>query len=247
MNKIVVFTLLLSLSLFAETKIREYKVLREIPHRSDAFTQGLLFQDGYLWESTGSPGGGTKINKIDVNSGEIVNTTSGTVPYFGEGLAFDGVMLYQLSWKQELVHIFSYPQLTAVATLPYKGEGWGLTHNGESFFMSSGSDSIVERNQKFQEVNRFGVTLDGVPLKKINELEWDSNSLWANVWYSDSIVEMNPQNGVVKSVVDLSPLRRKSQANQSSQVVNGIAALGNNQFWVTGKFWNTLYLIEIGE
>lgn len=226
-----------------------YKVIREIPHDRDAFTQGLQMQDGMLWESTGSPGGGTRIRQIDPADGKVIKTSSRNESYFGEGLACDGLTLFQLSWQNQKVFLYRYPSIQPITSIPYKGEGWGLAlDKSNQFWMSNGSDTVVIRDCcRFQEIKRISVKLDKKPVRNLNELEWHNNALWANVWYCDSIVKIDPLRGTVTGVMNLQSLRIKAGANGNEQVVNGIASAGSNRFWVTGKFWPKMYLIEIQE
>lgn len=245
MKKLLLILFLIS---WTSAQVREipYRVIREIPHDRDAFTQGLLLFDGYLWESTGTPGGGTRVRQIDTASGAVLNSTGRIPYYFGEGLACDGLAFYQLSWQKEMLYIFSYPDLRPMGQIPYKGEGWGLTQNEHNqFIMSNGSDTIYERDSQFKIVGKTAVTLEGKPLSNLNELEWHDNTLYANVWYSDSIAVISPKTGVVEGVINLEPLRREVRAFAGEKVVNGIAAAGKNQFWVTGKFWSAIFLIEL--
>jgi len=246
--KQILISLLIIMGISAETPTLSFDIIREIDHDSDAFTQGLLFRDGSLWESTGTPGGGTRIRQLDTITGEEVKTTSPNNSYFGEGLALDGRFFYQLSWKQEQVHLFEYPSLEEITTIPYRGEGWGLTRNCHGqFLQSNGSDTITVRNEHFQPESSFTVSMDGSPLNNINELEWADSLLYANVWYSDSIVQINPANGEVTGVIDLSGIRQVTGALASEQVVNGIAWECDNRFWVTGKFWEKIYLIDLDQ
>jgi len=226
-----------------------YKVIREIPHDRDAFTQGLIVQDGMIWESTGSPGGGTRIRQIDPADGRVVKSTKRDDSFFGEGLACDGLSLFQLSWQSQKVFVYRYPSILPVTTIPYKGEGWGLTMDrSNQFWMSNGSDTITVRDCcRFQTIKRIPIKRDGKPVKKLNELEWHDNALWANVWYSDSILKIDPNSGKVTGVLNIAPLRKKSGATGDDQVVNGIASAGKNRLWVTGKFWPKIYLIELTE
>ncbi len=246
--KRILFPLVFALGVSAETPHISFNVIREIDHDTDAFTQGLIFHDGFLWESTGSPGGGTRIRQIDTASGDVVKSTPKFDNYFGEGLSFDGRFFYQLSWKAGEVYLFQYPSLEPVASIPYRGEGWGLARTDEgNFFHSNGSDTITLRNGHFQEESVFTVTMDDAPLQYINELEWVDSSLYANIWYSDSIVKIDISSGNVTNVIDLSNLREAAGATASEQVVNGIAWESENRYWVTGKFWNRIYLIELDQ
>ncbi len=246
MKKTLITSLILSTFAVADLPVIPFKVSREIPHDLDAFTQGLLYLDGYLWESTGSPGGGTRIRKIEVEQGRVLRSTKPDSKYFGEGLATDGLMLYQLSWKQQLLHIFTYPTVEKVTAVPYRGEGWGLAVDDKGrFLMSNGSDSITVRNKDFQQVQKIAVTHHGKAQKYLNELEWHDGHLYANIWYCDSIAEIDIHTGKITGFIDLSELRKSAGASSGDQVVNGIASAGNNKFWVTGKFWPKLYLIEL--
>ena len=224
----------------------QFKIIREIPHDRDAFTQGLIVQDGMIWESTGSPGGGTRIRQIPAD-GRVIKSSKRNDSYFGEGLASDGLSLFQLSWQNQKVYLYRYPSIAPVTTIPYSGEGWGLAIDPKNqFWMSNGSDTLTIRDCcRFSVLKRIPVRLDGKPLKKLNELERHSNALFANVWYSDSIVKIDPTSGKVTAVINLSSLRKKAGALGDEQVVNGIASAGKNRLWVTGKFWSKIYLIEL--
>lgn len=244
--KHLIFILWAVSSTFAQVREIPYRVIRKIPHDQDAFTQGLLLFDGYLWESTGTPGGGTRIRQIDTATGEVLNSTDRIPYYFGEGLACDGIALYQLSWQKEILYIFNYPTLTPVGQISYKGEGWGLTQNSYGhFIMSNGSDTVYERDSQFNIVGKTPVTLNEKPLRNLNELEWYDNLLYANIWYSDSVAVISPKTGIVESVINLHSLRREVRAFAGEKVVNGVAAAGQNRFWVTGKFWSAIFLIEL--
>lgn len=245
MRELLIILIIVSWT-FSQVQEIPYRVIREIPHDEDAFTQGLILLDGYLWESTGTPGGGTRIRQIDPATGKVLNSTQRIPYYFGEGLTSDGVALYQLSWQKEMLFIFNYPTLEPVGNIPYKGEGWGLTRTPiNQFIMSNGSDTIYERDSQFNVVKKIAVRLDGKPLTNLNELEWYNNKLYANIWYSDSIALISPETGNVEKLINLKQLRKDVRAFSHEKVVNGIAAAGDNRFWVTGKFWSKIFLIEL--
>ena len=241
----LVGAILLLYNLVLALPLQDYTVVKEIPHSEDAFTQGLLFFEGNLWESTGSPGGGTRLRKLSPLTGEVLTTIFANTRYFGEGLATDGDMLYQLSWKEQLVHIFTYPHIKEIGQLSYIGEGWGLTYHKDHFYMSNGSDTMYVRNKNFKITKRIPVQDSGTPITNINELEYINGKIYANIWFSDSIAIINSTTGNVESYINLKPLRDSIHANSSEQVANGIAYYKDNQIWVTGKFWSKIFLIEL--
>jgi len=225
----------------------KYEIIGSIPHNNQSFTQGLLVIGDKIYESTGSVGRGSFVIEIDKKTGkEIRKTKSDEI--FGEGLAFDGSMLWQLSWKDEKAFVYSLNSLAKTAEIPYRGEGWGLTFilPKKKFAMSDGSDKIIFRDKNFNEISNISVKFNGKSLDKINELEFWNDRIWANRWYSDTIFAINQETGIVDFFVDLTELRKsENQSIRDGNVLNGIAAIDNETLLITGKRWNKFYIIRV--
>ncbi|MEQ8717035.1 MAG: glutaminyl-peptide cyclotransferase [Acidimicrobiales bacterium] len=219
------------------------QVLDVRPHDPEAFTQGLVLEDGRMFESTGDVAPlGTVVREVDPLTGEVLDETS--VPgVFGEGLEWIGDRLLQLTWKDERLIVFDVESLEPLGQVPYEGEGWGLCLLDERLAMSDGSDTIAFRSpQDFSVLSTVSVTLSGEPLLLLNELECVDGQIWANVFRSDSIVRIDPGTGVVTAVVDTSALDRTGVPDEGGAVLNGIAydeAAGT--FLITGKLWPSLF------
>jgi glutamine cyclotransferase len=217
-------------------------ILRIIPHDTAAFTQGLFFHDGKLYESTGITGKST-MRIVDTN-GTIVKSTP--VPdVFAEGCAlFDG-LLYQITWQDQVCIIYTLPDLRIAGTLDYQGEGWGLTNDNNYLYMSDGSNNITIRNKEFKALRTIPVTMAGTPLMNINELEMVGTTLYANVWFSDFIFEIDLSKGIVKRIIDCSDLVAKEASGDEQSVLNGIAYDNNGHFYITGKNWKNMFVVSI--
>lgn len=223
-----------------------YRIVERYPHRSTAFTQGLLIHDGVLYEGTGQYGR-SGVARLDLERGTILDHRSLSSQYFGEGIAIAGDRLYQLTWKSSLVFVYDADTLDPVTTHYHPGEGWGLTHDGEHLILSDGSDTLqFIRPDDFSVQRRISVTRDGHPVPRLNELEYIDGEVWANVWMTDHIVRIDPRNGVVTGVVDLSGLSRQTRTGGRDSVLNGIAwDAEHGRLLVTGKLWADLFQIEL--
>lgn len=224
----------------------DYHIVDRHPHRSSAFTQGLLFHDGELYEGTGRYGR-SGVARLDLEAGRILAHRALPPQYFGEGIAIAGDRLYQLTWRENLVFVYDAQTLEPITSQYHPGEGWGLTWNGELLILSDGSDTLqFIRPDDFRVVRRLSVTRDGQPLHRLNELEYIDGEIWANVWMSDRIVRIDPDSGRVVAVVDLAGLRQQTEASGSDAVLNGIAWDASQQrLLVTGKLWSDIFEIEL--
>jgi glutamine cyclotransferase len=225
----------------------EFKVIAAYPHDPAAFTQGLAIEAGQLYEGTGQYGAST-IRRVDLTSGRPEKQRALGPRYFGEGIAILNGLLYQLTWQNSVVVVYDLETFEVERTVEYEGEGWGLTHDGAELIMSDGSATIRFRDpQTFAVTREIEVRHDGVPLSRLNELEYVEGEIWANIWYDDRIARISPADGKVLGFIDLTTLYPQS-ARGSEAVLNGIAYdAAAKRLFVTGKNWPQLYEIEVVE
>ena len=230
----------------AEPITYSYEVVAEYPHATTSYTQGLQFVDGELWEGTGEYGR-SRILRTDLATGKVLQSKKLPKEEFGEGITVLGDKLYQLTWLEGKLHIYDKATLRQIATHTYKGEGWGLTSDGEKLYMSDGTNYIrVLNSESLAQERRIGVTLRGESLRHLNELEWIEGKIWANVYTTDDIVIINPENGVVEGVINLSGILPTSEYDDKTDVLNGIAYdSATKRIFVTGKNWSKLFEIKI--
>ena len=223
-----------------------YEVVAEYPHSRTSYTQGLQFVDGELWEGTGEYGR-SRILCTDLATGKVLQSKKLPKEEFGEGITILGDKIYQLTWLEGKLHIYDKATLRHLATHTYKGEGWGLTTDGERLYMSDGSNYIRILNpETMKQEGRFGVTLRGESLQYLNELEWIDGKIWANVYTTDHIVIINPENGVVEGLIDLKGILPDSERTAMTDVLNGIAYdKATKRIFVTGKNWSKLFEIRV--
>ena len=223
-----------------------YEVVAEYPHLRTSYTQGLQFVDGEMWEGTGEYGR-SQLLRTDLATGKVLQSKKLSKEEFGEGITVLGDKIYQLTWLNGKLHIYDKATLRHLATHTYKGEGWGLTTDGEKLYMSDGTNYIRVLNpETLAQERRFGVTLRGESLQNLNELEWIDGKIWANVYTTDYIVIINPENGVVEGVVNLSGILPTSEYDSQTDVLNGIAYdKATKRIFVTGKNWSKLFEIRV--
>jgi glutaminyl-peptide cyclotransferase len=225
--------------------VHGYQVVRAYPHDVNAFTQGLQYVDGFLYEGTGL-NGRSSIRKVKLETGEVVQKRDIARAYFGEGITIWKSDLIQLTWQSNVAFVYDKTTFEPRRTFKYKGEGWGLTHDGTSLIMSDGTDELrVLDPATFAEKRRVKVTAAGVPLRHLNELEYMNGEILANVWTTDSIARVSPDTGRVSAYIDLRGLLTPRE-QASADVLNGIAydAQGGRLF-VTGKLWPRVFEIRI--
>jgi glutamine cyclotransferase len=224
-----------------------FEVVHVYPHDSKAFTQGLIFVDGHLYESTGL-NGRSSIRMVDLASGTVLQKYDVPVEYFGEGLTDWGSSLLQLTWKAHKGFVYDRFSFSVLKTFPYEGEGWGLTHDGTRLIMSDGTAYLRFLDPKsFVETGRIHVTDEaGRAIEELNELEYIRGEIYANVWETDEIVRISPRTGKVLGWIDLTGIIDKRELGDPDAVLNGIAydAKGDRIF-VTGKLWPKLFEIKI--
>ena len=217
------------------------RVHRVIPHQTDAFTQGLVWWNGKLYESTGRRGH-SELRRIDPANGAVEQRAAIPVFFFGEGLALVQRRLVMLTWQAERAFVFDVETFERLPPLSYRGEGWGLCHDGQRFVMSDGSSELAFRHSdSFTTLGSVDVTMDGQPLAALNELECVAGSVYANVFQRDLIVRIDPASGVVTQRIDAGGLLNESEA-RAADVLNGIAFNPDTgRFFITGKLWPKMF------
>lgn len=226
------------------------RVVAEYPHDTKAYTQGLLWADGGLYESTGEYGQ-SSLRKVDLNTGQTERMISLPDRYFGEGLALVGdSLLYQLTWQEQRCFVYRKEDFRQVGVFAYSGEGWGLTSDaaGDSLYMSDGSSWVrVLDPADFSQRRRFRVRDHNGEVTEINELEWIGDRLWANLYLTDRIAVIDPATGFVTHYIDCSALETRIAHRRGTDVFNGIAHdPATGRIFVTGKNWDKLFEIEVG-
>jgi len=228
----------------------EWELVRTLPHDPASFTQGLEFVgDDLLAESSGRYGE-SRVSLVRASTGEVLQSAWLPDEHFGEGLTLLGDTLLQLTWQEGVVHAWRVEDLSPAGSLSIDGEGWGLCHDGEQLWRSDGSSQLMSHSpETFEVSSTVGVTHDGEPLDRLNELECaEDGRVWANVWQTDEIVLIDPVSGRVEARVDAAPLRDRLPAGADVDVLNGIARIpGTDRFLVTGKYWPTLFEVRFVE
>lgn len=222
------------------------RIVHVYPHDPTAFTQGLLFADGFLYESTGLHGE-SSLRRVNLETGEVVKSFALPPQYFGEGLTLWQDRLIQLTWKNGIAFVYDKESLAPKGTFAYPTEGWGIAQDGSSLIMSDGSATLrFLHPETFQEIHRVEVTDRGMPVRNLNELEYVRGEILANVWGTERIAKISPATGEVAAWVDLSLLRAALGPVRQCDVLNGIAYDPvQNRLFVTGKLWPRLFQIEI--
>ena len=222
-----------------------YRVKTTYPHPTDAYTQGLQYADGILWEGTGQYGQSI-VRKTDLTTGRSETVARLPRSEFGEGIALLDGKLYQLTWHANTCHVYDAATMKKLHEFRYPGEGWGLTTDGEKLYMTDGSARIYTVDPAtFRREKRTTVTYEGRPVDYLNELEWIEGKIWANVYTTDQIVIIDPATGKVEGVVDLAGILPASEQGPETDVLNGIAYdAEQRRIFVTGKNWNRIFEIE---
>ena len=224
-----------------------YRVVHSFPHDPDAYTQGLLYDNGFLYESTGQYGQ-SSLRKVELETGTVVQLHQLDDRFFAEGLALFGNRLLQLTWLANKGFAYRLDSFEQLAEFAYPTEGWGLTYDGELLVMSDGSATLYFRDPfTFAEVSRITVAAQGRPVSQLNELEWIAGEVFANIWQTDTIARIDPTTGQVAGWIDLTGLLSDADRRGSNaEVLNGIAYdSGGERLFVTGKQWPKLYQIEL--
>ena len=222
------------------------RVVTTYPHDVKAFTEGLFYLDGSLYESTGLHGT-SSVRKVALDTGAVLKSVNIDRRYFGEGIAPWKGRIIGLTWQSRTGFVWNGKDFKLASTFRYTGEGWGMTQDGRSLIMSDGTPTLKFLNPVSLKVTRkLNVTLDGQTIDQINELEWVKGEVLANVWRSRAILRIDPKDGKVTGIVDLTALPETTGMTDPDAVANGIAfdPIGNRLF-VTGKMWPHLYQVEL--
>jgi glutamine cyclotransferase len=223
-----------------------FKVIGVFPHDPQAFTQGLFYHNGFLYEGTGL-NGRSSLRKVRLETGEIVQRADLAPEFFGEGIALRKNEIVQLTWQSQTGFVYSASDFRLLRRFSYKGEGWGLTTNGSDFFMSDGTAEIrVLDGATLREKRRFKVHDGNTPVTLLNELEFVEGEILANVWQTDRIARISPKSGKVVGWIDLTGLLSSVYKLEQGAVLNGIAYdPAKKRLFVTGKLWPSIYEIQI--
>jgi glutamine cyclotransferase len=223
-----------------------YEVINTWPHDTGAYTQGLLFHDGQLIESTGQQGR-SSLRRVELNTGNILQRVGVPAPYFAEGLTLFKGKLFQLTWEHQRGFIYDPATFDKTGEFSYSGEGWGLTNDGESLILSDGTNRLRFLDPNTFQVKRTISVRDGSKaITDLNELEYVHGEVYANVWHSNSIARIDPQSGRVIGWIDLSSLLKPGEVSNEEAVLNGIAwDEAGDRIFVTGKLWPKLFEIQL--
>lgn len=251
MKKSLFITIVMSLFLLgcSEAKVREYtlEIVAEYPHDVESYTQGLFIHEGQMYESTGLHGKST-FRKVDMATGKALERLNFDKKYFVEGSVIFGDNLYILTWESKQAFIYDAHTLEYKSTWKYPREGWGITTDGKQLIASDGSANLFFMNEQFALDCKQLVTIEGRPVRWLNELEYIDGKVWANVYTAEEIVIINPKNGKVEGVVDCRGLLPRSLRTEQTDVLNGIAYdPDTDKIYLTGKNWPKLYEVRLVE
>jgi glutaminyl-peptide cyclotransferase len=223
-----------------------YEVVNAFPHDPTAYTQGLIFHDGYLYESTGLYGE-SSLRKVELETGTVLQQVDLPPTYFGEGLTQWEAALFLLTWREGTGLIYGLEDFTFVGDFSYSTEGWGLTNDGERLIMSDGSQRLYFLHPgTFEVIGQVEVTYQGNAVWRMNELEYIHGEVYANIYLTDDIVRIDPATGEVKGWIDLSGILPEELRTPDTDVLNGIAYDSEgDRLFVTGKNWPLLFEIHL--
>ncbi|MEM7132804.1 MAG: glutaminyl-peptide cyclotransferase [Chloroflexota bacterium] len=224
-----------------------YRVVNSYPHDLNAFTQGLIWLDGVLYEGTGLRGR-SSLRKVNLADGQVLQQINLPDQYFGEGITVWGEQIIQLTWQSRVGFVYELESFDQIDTFTYPTEGWGITHDGTRLIMSDGTPKLYFMDpDTLQQTSSVDVTLEGEPLQRLNELEYIDGLVYANVWQTNWIVMIDPQSGQVVGMINLEGLLDVApEPGQRFDVLNGIAYdAAEERLFVTGKLWPRLYEIEL--
>ena len=229
-------------------EIYAYEIINEFPHDKEAFTQGLEFHNGFLYESTGQ-NGKSSLRKVNLETGEVLQKHNLSQQYFGEGMTIFGDNIYMLTWRSKKGFVFDLETFNQKNEFVYNQskEGWGLTHNADKLIKSDGTERIWFLNPKTQkEENFIEIYTNKRKANDLNELEYINGKIYANMWQRNSIVIVDPKSGAIEGIADMKGLQSKANQSGNDHVLNGIAYdATNDRLFVTGKKWNKVFEIKL--
>ncbi len=239
-------TLMLGAQVRAQTPVYSFEVINRYPHTPTAYTQGLRYFDGLMYEGTGR-NGQSMLKKYRLEDGELLQSKRLSDRYFGEGIEIVGDRIFQLTWRAHMVFVYDLESFEQTDTLYNPTEGWGLTFDGEELILSDGSSNLYFIDpENFVTTRKLEVKLDGNPVSLLNELEYIAGEVWANIWQTDFIVRIDPMTGTVNSLVNLTGLSEQTMRSESEAVLNGIAYdADQDRLFVTGKLWSDIFEIRL--
>jgi glutamine cyclotransferase len=226
--------------------VYSYNIVNTYPHDRNAFTEGLVFEDGFLFEGTGLLGHST-LRRVDLETGDILQIRELSDEFFGEGITIYGDEIIQLTWQSNIGFVYDKNSFELLREFNYSTEGWGITHDETRLIMSDGTSTLhfLDR-QTFEEIGQLEVFDNNGPVTRLNELEYIQGEIYANVWQTDRIAIIAPETGRVIGWVDLRGLLTTEDRSEPVDVLNGIAYdADNDRLFVTGKLWLKLFEIEL--
>lgn len=223
-----------------------YRIVNTYPHDPEAFTQGLVYYDGLLYEGTGR-WGESSLREVALETGSVIRSHALEPQYFGEGIALLNDKIYQLTWQEQTGFVYDRASFNTLQTFNYPTEGWGITHDGQRLIVSDGTSTLYFWDPNtLQKIDQITVRDHQGPINRLNELEFIDGEIWANIWLTDLIARISPETGAVLGYVDLTGLLDTSALTQPVDVLNGIAYdPQTGRIFVTGKLWPTLFEIEV--
>jgi glutamine cyclotransferase len=224
-----------------------YDVINVYPHDPNAFTQGLVIDDGVMYEGTGLTGE-SSLRRVDIETGDVLQIHELPSEFFGEGITVFGDKIIQLTWQSEIGFVYDKNSFELLQNFSYPTEGWGITTDGTQLIMSDGTANLYFLDPKtFQTIGQVEVRNGTVPVNRLNELEYINGEVYANVWMTNKIAIINPHTGQVTGWIDLTGIYTPETSN-SNNVLNGIAYdAENSRLYVTGKRWSQLFQINLIE
>ena len=228
------------------TPVYSYNVVNTYPHDRSAFTQGLVFEDGVLYEGTGLNGRST-LRRVELETGEVLQIHELPAQFFGEGVTVYGNDIIQLTWQSHVGFVYDRDSFELLQEFNYSTQGWGITHDGERLIMSDGTATLYFLDpETFEEIGRVGVYDNDGSVNRLNELEYVQGEIYANVWQTNRIARIDPQTGQVVGWIELKGLLTPEDRGEPVDVLNGIAYDAENaRLFVTGKLWPKLFEIEL--
>ena len=224
-----------------------YKVIHTYPHNRDAFTQGLVYDNGVLYEGTGETG--SSLREVELETGKVIRQLDLDASLFGEGIALYRDRIYEVTWKNKVGFVYNKSDFKLINKIYYPTEGWGMTTMDDKIVLSDGSNVLYFYEPKmFTVVSKIEVYDNEKKVDQLNELEYIKGEIWANIWMTDLIARIDPASGKVLGYIDFKGLLPKSDRNEDTDVLNGIAYdSSSNRIFVTGKRWPKLFEIKLIE